>query len=263
MFILVFSGLSLTATGHSTAGTRCFLAAGLFFAVLLLADLNNMLAAKLAQGPCRAGDYDRALALIRRFKFGLPSWYLEDMEGGVLALAGKDKEAEQCFRRSLAASPQRSKQHALTMVKLGFTLDDQDRPDEARQYFQTVVQLGDKTGSARIGLASIILDRDGDPQKALELIERTEAETHPRWTIRAKALARLGRRAEAEDAIAHALKDTKTDFKPTIAALHYEVGRAYLDLGETSEAVKHLQIACDTDRRGRCGRLAKEKLDKI
>jgi tetratricopeptide (TPR) repeat protein len=263
VLLAVFAGLGLTITGHQTAANACFLILGLIFAIAIFDALRNLLALALTKRLIQAGEYGRALALVRRIGLGIPGEFLLEMEGGYLSLAGQKSEAEQCFRRVLAGNKGQSRSRALILVKLAYALDDLGRHEEARHYFQTVVQMGDKTGSAGIGLAGLLLDHDHEPQKALDLILRVEAATQPRWTIKARALAQLGRRAEAEDAIARALQAADPKFRADLAGTHYEVGRAFLELQRTESAIEHFRIARDADPQGYCGSIAREKLEAL
>jgi tetratricopeptide (TPR) repeat protein len=262
-FLAVSLGIGLTIAGSPRGGNLCFVIFGVILTLALLHGVRNVLAVGLTRELCRKGDYERALSRIRRLGLGMPSGFLLDVEGGILGLARKNLDAERCLRAALDKNDGHAKRRALTLLKLGFTLDELGRHEEARHYFQTVVRLGDRTGSARIGLAALLLDRNGAPQQALELIERTEAATRPRWTIKARALAKLGRREEAEQAIARALEGADPGFRAVCAGVHYDVGRALLDLGETLQAIEHLRIARDSDPGGHNGSLALRKLEAL
>jgi tetratricopeptide (TPR) repeat protein len=253
-------GAIFSVKGYLQIAEVCFGVVGLTMALGVLYLLRDVLAAGISRGPCHSGDYRLALKRIRRLGLSMPSCGMLDMEGGVLALAGENSGAEACLRRALAKFQGPDRYRAKILLKLAFTLEDLGRYDEARSCYQTVVQGGDPTGCARIGLAGLLLDQEGEPQTALEVIEHTEALTKPRWAIKARALARLGRRQEAEAAIEQALREADPRLRPWFAAVHYEVGRALIDLNEVARAREHLQAARDSDPHGNVGALAARKL---
>jgi tetratricopeptide (TPR) repeat protein len=263
MFISVFLSLSFAVTNHSKLSNTCYLVSGAIMVFAALHGGRDALALWLTKGLYKSGDSGRCLARIRHLGFGMPSPAMLEMEGRFLSAAGEKSAAESCLQRALAKTEARSRQRAGILLRLGFLMDDMGRTEDARHYFQAVVQLGDKSGAARIGLAYLFLDRDGEPQKALELIERTEAETTPRWPIKAQALARLGRTQEAQDAIARTLKDVDPNNRPLFAATQYEAGLALLDLKETSAAIQHFRTASEYDPHGYAGSLARKKLEAL
>jgi tetratricopeptide (TPR) repeat protein len=263
MCVSVALGLFLAVRNIPKLSKACFLVSGSIIAIAALFSGRDALALWLTRELHKSGDYDRGLARIKRLGFGIPSPFILEIEGMFLSMAGEKAAAESCFQRALAKTEHRSRQRAGILLRLGFLTDNLGRTEDARHYFQTVVQLGDTSGSARMGLASLLLDHDGEPQKALDLIEQTEAEATLRWSMKARALAKLGRRQEANEAIAQTLKGVDPSSRPLSAGIYYEVGLALLDLKENASAIQHFRTASEYDPHGHTGSLARKKIEAL
>jgi hypothetical protein len=59
------------------------------------------------------------------------------------------------------------------------------------------------------------------------------------------------------------LQEADPNFRPVFAGIHYEVGRALLDLKETAQAIEHFRTARNTDPHGCCGSLAIKRLEEL
>lgn len=87
--------------------------------------------------------------------------------GARLAIGGQYAEAEQCYRKALAADAKLTPlQRSRLMVSLGEALMDTDRHDESRQYLEAALVMDDPKGECRAALADLLLLRGGDPRRA-------------------------------------------------------------------------------------------------
>jgi hypothetical protein len=95
--------------------------------------------------------------------------------------------------------------------------------------------MGDSEGTGRVSLAELLLAQGTEPQKAFDLIDeamRAKGNTARRleggrWAHKAWALALLGRRREADEAIERAWKATPdVSPRPVLAIRHWTVGMA-------------------------------------
>jgi tetratricopeptide (TPR) repeat protein len=159
------------------------------------------------------------------------------MEGVTHALANRPAEAEQCFRKALAGSHASLLCDQVSLLDLlGDALKDQGRYEEAGKCLQASIDMGDNgLGSARFDLAELLLAQGTEPLRALELIDegmriakgRAAAKVEPsRLATRAWALALLGRRQEAEQAIERAVRVRRETLAALFAVTHLNVGMA-------------------------------------
>jgi tetratricopeptide (TPR) repeat protein len=145
-----------------------------------------------------------------------------------MLLAGQPVEAEKCYRTVLdqGAKMQRSDRVRL-LVCLADALYDQGRYEEARQYLDQALTLGDPTGSGQGSMCDVLLALKTSPEKAIEMADEAmrlqggsavtrsfgtgwakasndllEART---WARKARALLMLDQRAEARQAVDSAL----------------------------------------------------------
>ena len=240
------------------------------FVVGLVVSGRDIVAQFLVRGAWRAGDYDRALNRIRRLSFGRPTFGMLRLEGLTHSLAGRLAEAEQCYRQALAKSqgqPRSARREILGC--LGDALTQQGRYEEARRCLEGAVEMGDSNGSSRVTIAEGLLAQEIEPQKALDLIDQAMRVSKSqiarrlegrRWALKAWALALLGRRQEAEDAITRALQANDPKFRPLVASRHWTIGKALMAMERTGKAIEHFRAARDADPKGRYGSLALEQL---
>jgi tetratricopeptide (TPR) repeat protein len=240
------------------------------FVVTLVHSWRNITAVLLVQPAWRAGDYDRAMRWIRRLSLGRPNAQLIKMEGLTHGLANRPAEAEQCYRRGLAQSHAISRSDRATLLGcLAEALEDQGRHEESRKCRQAAIALGDNIlGSSRHSLAEVLLRQGTEPLKALELVDEAmriakgpaAAKVEPsRSATRAWALAMLGRRQEAEQAIERALRIGRTR-AASFATTRLKVGMALLAMDQPQKAIEHFRAALEADPKGKYGARALQQL---
>jgi len=245
--------------------------------VILLSALiisGREIAAVLVVPPAwRAGDYDRALRSIRRLSFGWPSAKLVRMEGITHGLAGRPAEAERCYREALARGQDSPRSERAGMLGcLAESLEDQGRFGESLNYRQAAIDMGDNIlGSARHGLAEALLRQGTDPQRALEQVDEAmrvaKGQAAPqvapsRSATRAWALAVLGRRQEAERAIAQAMLLRRETHAALFADTRLKVGMALLAMEQPENAIEQFRAAYEADPKGKIGARARYWIDR-
>ena len=193
------------------------------------------------------------------------------MEGVTHALANRPAEAEQCFRKALAGSHASLLCDQVSLLDLlGDALKAQGRYEEAGKCLQASIDMGDSgLGSARFDLAELLLAQGAEPLRALALIDeamrtakgRVAAKMAPsRLATRAWALALLGRRQEAEQAIEQAVRVRRESYAALFAVTHLNVGMALLAMDQPENAIEHFRAAHEADRDGKYGALALRQL---
>jgi tetratricopeptide (TPR) repeat protein len=266
IYVWIIGHLPVPADSFFTGPVFLFLAILVFFFLL---QARNILAVYLTQKLWLAGEYDRALQRLRWISLGHPTATMLQTEGVIYSVAGRYAEGEACMRKALAKSGNAGKEfRARLLCTLGFTLQDAGRPDDAQPCFQTAIALGDKTGSARIGLANILLEQGKDPENALALIETAQRikqnrlVTPERFADKAWALALMGRQQEMEQAAAVAVKGINPDLKALAAGVHWKLGRAFAAAQRATEAIDHFRAALQADPSGSNGMLARTELEQ-
>jgi tetratricopeptide (TPR) repeat protein len=245
-----------------------------WWVILLVPIVYQALAVRLLNGAMKRGDYEGALNIIRWTHFYNPSG-MEPlrMSGHVLLISGRYREAEDTLRRSLASSQARES-YGSALEYLGDALMEQGRYDEAMRSYEAALHAFPWRRRPYRGMAEVLLRRGEKPQQALEYIEKIldfsgiswsqrKLNGNPQddyWSLKAWALARLGRTSEVADAIESALKVTNKSSAPDMAATHYRAGIAMLTMGHESAANEHFKLAMQFDPHGRRGTLAKAAL---
>lgn len=242
---------------------------GLILFVLIF-PWRSLAAQYLVQAAWKSADYGSALKRLRRLWFGNPTIGMLYLKALTLSLAGRPAEAEQFFRLALARGAGRpAAEKTQILGGLGEILSELGRYEEGRRCLESAVQMGDRHGVARMGIAESLLLQRTEPQKALDLIdvamglaegqirERLEG---GRWAQKAWALALLGRRHEALEAIARSLQARDLSMRAASAARHWMVGMALLAMESTGDAVEHFRKARDLDSQGKYGNLAVQQL---
>ena len=235
---------------------------------------REMAAILVAGRASRAGDYDRALLWIGRLSFGRPSATLLGLEGDALSFAGRPAEAEPCYRQALAKScvslaSSRSVRAAL-LGSLGEVIADQGRYEEATKCLQASIEMRDtEEGNAWMVSAELLLNQGTEPEKALELADeamraakgRVAAKVKPRHSAtRAWALALLGRRQEAEQAIAQAMLLRRETHAGQFANTRLNVGMALVAMEQPEKAIEHFRAAYEADPKGKYGARALQQI---
>jgi tetratricopeptide (TPR) repeat protein len=246
--------------------------------VLILAG-REAAALLLAKPAWCAGDYDRAMRWIGRLKFGRPNVTLLRLEGFIHALANRPAEAERCYRlafvkgyAALTSLVNPRSDRAGLLDSLGESLGDQRRYEEAQKCLQASIEMGDtNSGSSRVDLAELLLEQGNEPLKALELVDealriakgRIAARVEP-WHLatRAWALALLGRRQEAEQAIDRVLHLRRETYAALFANTRLNVGMALLAMDQPQRAIEHFRAANQADPKGKYGARALQQIQQ-
>jgi tetratricopeptide (TPR) repeat protein len=244
-------------------------AAVLLFVVVLLYRARGVLAVISSERNMRVGDYDGAIRKLRWFGLGRPNALVLHKKGLVLSLAGRPREAVECYRKALSVA-QKSSGYPRERLQacLGYALMDLCRYEEAEQCFHHAIEQGDHTGNSQDGLAEIRLAQGIEPEKALAYAGQAihHAKRRPDGRIpgsyfahQAWALALLGRNEEARESLVLALSVPETNRRGS-ASLHWRAGMVLLAMNQTDEANSHFQIAHQADPRGKYGNRCRELL---
>lgn len=248
-----------------------FLRGRMFLTVLIGLSVYHGLMVSLMNAALRRGDYDRALNIIRWFHFYNPSSVEAlRMTGHVLVAAGRYREAEDTLRQSLASAHARES-YGTALEHLGDALMEQGRYDEAMRSYEAAVYAFSWRRRPYRGMAEMLLRQGKQTEQALNWIEKIidftglsygqrKRNGRPQddyWALKAWALARMGRRQEAESAIESALKATDKRVLPDLATTYYRAGMAMQVLGDETKAREYMKRAAELDPVGRRGTLAK------
>jgi hypothetical protein len=239
--------------------------------VTLIVSGREIAAILLVKPAWRVGDYERAMHWIKRLSLGRPSAQLLKMEGLTHSLANRPAEAERCYRQGLARAHDTTRSdQSMLLGCLAESLEEQGRYEEARKCRQASIDMGDNVlGTARHGMAELLLEQGTEPLRALELTDEAmrvakgpvAAKVEPsRSATRAWALALLGRRQEAEQAIERAVRVRLETQAASFATTHLKVGMALLAMDQPEKAVGHFRAAYDADPTGKYGARALQKM---
>ena len=174
----------------------------------------------------RAGEeYERALALAPGNARVLRDY------GNFAVFMGKSDSALRMLRSAAALDPLNYTGHML----LGVGLQTQRRYSEAIGAFSDALALAPDASDARtsLGIAQYLI---GDPQAARSSCEKAREDFDNRPQCMAIAYHKLGRRADAEDALAE-LKARWGDSGPTVYAV------VYAQWGDSTKALEWLDTA--------------------
>jgi tetratricopeptide (TPR) repeat protein len=235
-----------------------------------LSGLCEELEMYLLNRALRRGAYDRALRIVQRFHFYSPEGPAAlRLRGHVLLLAGRYPEAEHVLRRAVAGLRSDWLQ-ATALECLGDALMEQGRRDEATRSYKGALHALPPLHIAQRGLAEMSL-RIGEA--ALESVDSIPFGSRARWagranrrqqddywSLKAWALAQLGRSAEVAPAIEAAFKATNKKSRPDLAVTNYRAGMAMRAIGNESAAADYFRRARDLDPNGRRGSLAQAAL---
>ncbi len=182
-----------------------------------------------------------------------------------LLLAGNPVEAERCYRTALSSSARiPNPDRVRLLVCLGDALFDQGRFDEAKQYLEQALQLGDPTGSCQGSMCDVLLALKAPEQaiamadEALQLMTRAafasafgeswaaiskdlyEAKTLAR---KAQALLMLDKQPEAQKDLDRALSILDAT-KPQLESVRPQTSATgSLILGDRLRRMKELTIS--------------------
>jgi tetratricopeptide (TPR) repeat protein len=258
----------LPAPHSLAAGVGFTIGCILLFPALLL--WRDILAVHLTKKPWLSGEYDRALGRLRWLSFRSPTPQMLLLEGIIQQMAGRGAEAEQCLRGALSEARSATPEfRSRALCCLGFTLTDLGRYEESQRCMESVLAMGDKTGSARIGIADMLLEQGKEPEKALALIEeaikikKSRLALPERMGSKAWALALMGRQREMDEAVATALGATDQSLKAVAASVHRRIGKALVAAQRVAEAIEHFRTAVRSDPQGQIGTLSRLELERL
>ena len=212
----------------------------------------------------RRGDFDGALRVIRLFRFYNPeSGKALALRGVILLLAGRYEEAEETLRRAVARLRSRTAQ-AQALESLGDALLERGRYDEAWRSYEAAMRAAPSFRRPYRGMAELVLRQGRDPGRALECIEKIEGKgTRDDYcSLKAWALAELGRGSEVEAAVAEAIRKTNLKSRPDVATTYRRLGLAMQAMDRQAEAEEYLKKAVDAGPHGRWPALAQAALDR-
>jgi tetratricopeptide (TPR) repeat protein len=223
----------------------------------------------------RRGDWEGALRWNRRFSVLRPEGANAlRTRGLILLLAGRYGEAEGVLRRAVTASKSGFGQ-AIALEFLADVLMEQGRYDEAMRGFEAALHAYAGYRRPYRGMAEALLRQRRDPMRALELVESILADggktpgrlTNGKvlddyWSLKAWALAELGRGGEVPAAAENAIRATNLKSATETALTYHRLGMAMQVLGNESAANDYLKRARDADPTGRRGKLAKAALNE-
>jgi tetratricopeptide (TPR) repeat protein len=230
-------------------------------------DPRNGRATRRTREALNEGDYREAMTRLQSLSFGLPSRHMMLLQTVVLALGGLPEEAEAICRRALGTGTAKADRFALDC--LAGVLMDLGRFDEARKCLAEAIALDSEFDLACIDWAELLLLEGGDPERALEFVDRaaaappsaaihcvgrqTDAEI---FAVRGWALAAMGKRKDAEVSVQRALNCVDQKCRPVVAGVYWRIGRALETAGERNAAMTHLRNAAMLDPQGKYGNLA-------
>jgi len=186
---------------------------------------------------------------------------------------------------------------------------DQGRLEEAKEHLTCALELGDETASGPTSMADLLLLAGTDPEQALAMADEALNVLPHRsvsayfslevshqlwqatfWAQRARALAQLDRREDAEQAVDQALQlaaaaeadAQRNKFRAPyntrvilgsrrlasgrdtrIAYVHWHIGLALLAIDDSERAADHFRVTRNTDRRGKYRNLAHQQLKRL
>lgn len=232
--------------------------------VTMIVSGREIVAILLVKPAWRVGNYDRAMVWLKRLSLGRPSAKLIEMEGLTHVMANRPEAAERCLRTALARSGGTSRATRVGILgPLGEAMKDQGRDQEARQCLQGCIDMGDNIlGSCRIDLAELLLKKALEPERALELVDEAmrmakgpvAPKVEPsRSATRAWALALLGRRQEATEAIERAMRLRRDTYAPLFADTRLKAAMAMLAMDQKENAIAQFRAAHEADPHGKYG----------
>jgi tetratricopeptide (TPR) repeat protein len=199
---------------------------------------------------------------------------LHYMRGVTLLYAGKPAEAEQAVRESInRGQVGADASRAIRLTTLGETLLAQGRFKEATDLFEGSSRIDPQYAGAYSGMAMACLLQDGDPERALALVDRAlelkqqlpkrDLDRHTlanMWAARAEALAMLGRNSEAASSLETAAQAGDPKFIPGTAGTLWRCGRALRRMDRENAAIDRFKRAVALDPHGLSGALAASAL---
>jgi len=208
---------------------------------------NNLANALVALGKHdeAIAAYERALALDPNLKAARSNLASLHVNRGLPLVHTRHAQAAQHFARAIAVDPDRASAHAA----LGFSLHALGKPEEALASFRRALGIEpDNTEALRgFGIAAQALGQSDEARRALERAVAL-APTNPSYH---RVLSQMKRFIPGDPQIAtmeSLANDPSRLPEPQQAELHYALGKAYRDIGETRAAIEHL-LRANTIRR--------------
>ncbi len=245
------------------------------FALVFLPIGWDALIGEYVRRPLRRLDYARALARALRVEKRIGSSTYKSI---VLLYMGRPEDAEVAIRQSLSRV-RRSLLFADSFLgwleeNRGYALVEQKRYDEAVTAFQNGLVFNPKDSDRLTALAEVYLRQGSEPQRALDLTDRSLKHKHRgivnRYFMRnsvgelranhAWALAMAGRYAEAHETLEQAFREYDKSSKLSAASLYWRAGHVMWLRGDERAAREHWTRALGIDPIGNYGRLAREML---
>ena len=267
VFVLMNLGHLPTWVGDPLLWLLYGILAVVWFEVLEVRFLNAAL---------RRGDYEGGLRIVRRFYFWNPDGAAAlRRRGHMLLSGGRFREAEEALRRAVARlRSHNAEAHALEF--LGDALLEQGRYEEAMRSYEAALRAAPGYRRPYRGMAEVALRQGRDPARALEYVENILTPAGARsslwtqngrphddyWSLKAWALAELGRGSEVAPAIAEAIRKTNFKSRPDAAATYRRLGLAMQALDRQAEADEYLKKAVEADPNGRWSALARAALQR-
>jgi tetratricopeptide (TPR) repeat protein len=282
-FPAILGGLAVVALLYGGSIARHFnirwLAAVPGFAFLLggsfLFHAYDMFRGRRVERELKRCRYSRALELLDGPLGWLSTGLWKLLRADVLFFAGRARDAEPILRE-LVETEKESGHKALAFERLGRILMAQGRYDDSKRAFEAAARLKPERSAPSSGFAELRLLQDLEPAMALvdagralqlhgdSLLERKAAKER-RATIRgnqAWALARLGRGAEAQQAIEAGLREMDLQYIPEVAGFYWRAGMAMLAIENANTAAAHFRRAAQLDPDGYYGKLAAQHLSR-
>ena len=241
---------------------------GVAIAVAVLMLMRNHIAQRLTNPLVQSGDYERALVRLRWLSFPRPTAWMVFQKATILSAMARHAEAELSYRQALAASANATPafRNQLLMC-LGYTLTDLGRYEQAQRCLETVIDLGDPYGGARLGIADLLLQQGKEPGKALSLVEESMRICSAGWYKaermgnKAWALALIGEHDEMAAPVTAALQGGEgLQHVGAVASIRWRVGKALAAAERVSEAIEQFRAAFHIDPHGHHGLLAQTEL---
>jgi hypothetical protein len=245
------------------------------FALVFLPIGWDVLLGEYVRRPLRRLDYARALA----HALQLEKWIRSSTWKSIVLLnMGRPEEAETAIRESNTRL-RRSLLFADSFLgwrqeNLGYALTEQNRYTEAATAFEDGLAFDLKDSDRLTALAEVYMRQGIEPQRALDLTDRSLKHKQPaiinrlfmRNSIgelranRAWALALAGRYQEAREALEQAFKEYDKSCRLSAASMYWRAGHVMKLRGDERAAREHFARAVDIDRNGNYGRMARQIL---
>jgi tetratricopeptide (TPR) repeat protein len=230
------------------------------------------------------GDHHAALEIAERLKYKgreTPSYHF--WRASIFFELGNLTAAEQSIRQSLAFELDDRRRKVIFTSALGKIMMAQERWESAEACFREAISKAPARAGGYRAMAELILRRNPEDRSALDIARKAVAASRKGKGLRKKlsagarasglavslsvlvwALARSrAPLSEIEAALNEAFGLWPANSKPVPASMLFFAGKAYSELGDTTNAQHQFQQAVETDPNGYYGRLSKASLDGL